>query len=240
MTRRVGILGGTFDPIHRGHLDLADAAQRVLALTEILVIPSNIPPHRPQPIASSWHRFAMVALAIVGRSGWRASDIELAGGAGPSFTSATLRRFEDAGYTAAELFFLTGADAFAEIESWRDFPAILDRAEFVVVSRPGFPVSGLARRLPAIADRMQDADRLSDRRTEAGRTSIFLIDAATADVSATAIRQAAANGRPISGLVPDLVERYIEQHGVYTPSSSAAAAGQARVSTPAGRLHGQN
>jgi len=233
MKRRVGILGGTFDPIHQGHLDLAQAAERTLALTEMLVLPSNIPPHRAQPVASSCHRFAMVALAIVGRRGWRVSDLELASAEGPSFTSATLDRLARAGYAATELFFLTGADAFAEIESWRDFPAILDRAHFVVVSRPGAPVSALAGRLPALAVRMRRVDTGGAAEpAESGQTSIFLIDAETADVSATAIRQAAASGRPISGLVPELVERYLEQHQLY--------AALAHAPTAAGRLHGQN
>src|SRR5947209_8259882 len=138
MVRRIGILGGTFDPIHRGHLDLAEAAERRLALTEVLVIPSNIPPHRPQPAASSCHRFAMVALAIVGRPHWRVSDIELAAGSAPSFTVTTLDRLHADGYAPTELFFLIGADAFADIDSWRDYPAILDRAHFAVTSRPGF------------------------------------------------------------------------------------------------------
>ena len=173
-TRRIGILGGTFDPIHCGHLDVGRAAEAALGLTEIVVIASNIPPHRPQPVASSYHRFAMVALAIGGREGWRASDLELRVGS-PSFTTGTLQHFHDRGFAATELFFIIGADAFAEIESWKDFPAILDRAHFAVVSRPGFPVSGMPGRLPALAARMtgssdaarihhvRDAVDLSDR-----------------------------------------------------------------------------
>ena len=93
--RRVGILGGTFDPIHCGHLDVGAAAQAALDLEELLVLPSNIPPHRPQPVASSYHRFAMVALAIAGRRGWRALDLELRED-GRSYTSETLRAFTTA------------------------------------------------------------------------------------------------------------------------------------------------
>src|ERR1041384_2515705 len=114
MTRRLGILGGTFDPIHCGHVDLAAAAERALGLSAVLIVPSNVPPHRPQPIASSFHRFAMVALAITRRDRWRASDLELRGEP-PSYTSITLARLHRDGYAAADLYFLIGADAFGEI-----------------------------------------------------------------------------------------------------------------------------
>src|SRR6202158_3768185 len=108
--RRVGILGATFDPIHCGHLDVGAAAQAALGLGEILVLPSNIPPHRPQPLASAYHRFAMVALAIAEHPDWRALDLELREGAS-SYTSDTLERFHAEGFGAMELFFITGADA---------------------------------------------------------------------------------------------------------------------------------
>jgi nicotinate-nucleotide adenylyltransferase len=125
--RRGGILGGTFDPIHCGHLDVGSAAQAALALEELLVLPSSIPPHRPQPVASSYHRFAMVALAIAGRRGWRAVDLELRED-GMSYTSETLRDFRDHGFSAQELFFVTGADAFLEIATWKNYPAVLEPA----------------------------------------------------------------------------------------------------------------
>src|SRR5262245_64525818 len=133
--RRIGLLGGTFDPIHRGHLDLATAAEAALHLMEVLVLPSNIPPHRPQPVASSHHRFAMAAMAIAGRRGWRALDVELQRAA-PSYTADTLQRFHASGFAPSELVFITGADAFLEIATWHDYPAVLDRAHFAVVSRP--------------------------------------------------------------------------------------------------------
>ena len=190
--RRLGILGGTFDPIHCGHLDMGSAAERALGLTQLVVMTANIPPHRPQPVASSYHRFAMVALAISGHERWRASDFELGIGL-PSFTSGTFQHFHDRGFAATELFFVIGADAFAEIETWKDFPAILDRAHFAVVSRPGFPVAEMPARLPALARRMTATE------SETATPSIFLIDAPTANVSATAIRQRSANGESIAG-----------------------------------------
>jgi nicotinate-nucleotide adenylyltransferase len=209
--RRVGLLGGTFDPFHTGHLDIGRAAERALGLSELILIVSNIPPHRPQAVASSYHRFAMVALAIAGRQHWRASDTELANG-GTSFTTDTLRRFHDAGYKPTELFFVLGADAFADIETWRRYPAILEQANFAVISRPGAPIGNLAGRLSSLAARMTTTAPSETT----GRTSIFLIDAATADVSATAIRGHVARGEPITGMVPAAVQQHIEQHGLYS------------------------
>jgi len=234
-TRRIGILGGTFDPIHCGHLDIGAAAESALGLTEIVVMPANIPPHRPQPIASSYHRFAMVALAIAGRPRWRASDLELNVGA-TSFTTGTLQRFHDEGFAPGELFFILGADAFAEIETWKDYPAILDRAHFAVVSRPGFPAAGLAERVPSLRPRMTTPAETATRT----RPSIFLIGAATADVSATAIRRRSASGESIAGLVPPAVRQHIEQHDLYSAPSSREPGADAHRAPAAGRLHGQD
>src|SRR2546430_15285788 len=114
--RRLGLLGGTFDPIHCGHVDAARAAETALGLTELLIVPSHIPPHRPQPAASAYHRFAMIALAVLGRPHWRASDLELRA-AEPSFTSATLDRLRAEGYAPTGLFFLLGRGAFCGIDS---------------------------------------------------------------------------------------------------------------------------
>ena len=234
--RRIGILGGTFDPIHCGHLDMGSAAERALGLTQIVVMTANIPPHRPQPVASSYHRFAMVALAISGHERWRASDFELGIGL-PSFTSGTLQHFHDRGFASTELFFVIGADAFAEIETWKDFPAILDRAHFAVVSRPGFPVAEMPARLPALARRMTGPSEAARRTT----ASIFLIDAPTANVSATAIRQRSARGESIVDLVPPAVGQHIERHALYSTISTAGDFGTGTHRPPAaGRLHGQD
>src|SRR5262245_47463820 len=146
MIRRVGILGGTFDPIHCGHLDLGQAAHQALQLTSMLVTPAHIPPHRPRPSVSAYHRFAMTAIAVSGRTGWQASDLELSQQA-LSYTAATLTRLHEQGYDASELFFVVGADAFAEIRLWNDYPNLLDGAHFAVVSRPGFPVHALREQL---------------------------------------------------------------------------------------------
>jgi nicotinate-nucleotide adenylyltransferase len=217
---RVGLLGGTLDPIHLGHLETASAARRELNLELVYVLPSNVPPHRvQQPIASSHHRFAMTALAVNGVDGLRASDIELST-IGPSYTADTLSRFaRSTGFDASQIFFITGADAFAEIETWYRYPDVLDLANFVVVSRPGFRVEQLRDRLPALASRMLNLDpqqrESPSRQQETSRQSIFLVNATTPDVSSSDIRQRLLTGRSIAGLVPPLVERHIVQHQLY-------------------------
>ena len=234
--RRVGILGGTFDPIHRGHVDIGDAAQAALGLTELHVVTSHVPPHRPPPETSSYHRFAMVALTAAERPAWRASDLELRHEA-PSYTSRTLHKFHDRGYEPTQLHFVIGADAFAEIASWRDYPNLLEAAHFVVVSRPNFPATGLAERLPQLAERMVTESRAV---LASEVPVIFLIDAVTADVSSTAIRSRLATGVTIDGMVPRLVQQHIEQHGLYRAKKPGRRASDVAAAPQAGRLHGQD
>ena len=234
--RRIGIMGGTFDPIHWGHLDAADVAVNELKLSRLFVITSNVPPHRPQPLASSYHRFAMVALAILERPEWRAADLELRHDA-PSFTSRTLELFHERGYFSSELFFVIGADAFSDIASWRDYPKILDLAHFAVVSRPGFSVKELPRRLPRLADRM--ARPPIDEVAQIDPL-IILIDSPTADVSSTAIRERLASGEAIAGLLPPNVQQHIEHHGLYSSMMSGRRRSDAPRIPAAGRLHGED
>ena len=235
MIRRLGILGGTFDPIHCGHLDLGAAVEDALRLTSVLVIPSNIPPHRARPQASAFHRFAMAALAVNGRKAWRVSDLELSQ-ASPSYTDATLTRLHSEGFSPGELFFVVGADAFADIRSWKHYPMILDAANFAVVSRPGSPVGEIRQRVPDLAPRMKSpADR-----SPSPSTSIFLIDATTADVSSTAIRERLRAHQPIAGLVPPAVEQHIEQHGLYQSMAAEAPSEDDHAHPAAGRLHGES
>jgi len=218
--RRIGLLGGTFDPIHVGHLDVARAAQRELGLTAIHVLPSNVPPHRPQPIASAYHRFAMSAIAVANAAGWRVSDLELRMPP-PSYTANTLRHYHERGYAPGELFFLIGVDAFKDIQHWHDYPAVLDAARFVVVSRPGF-VTGTKSTPSPLHQR-----------------AVF-IQAETADVSSSAIRRARAEGRSIAGMVPPGVQQHIEQHGLYLPMPPDRRISARRDPIAADRLHGQN
>ena len=210
---RIGILGGTLDPIHVGHLDAASAAREALSLDRVLIIPSHIPPHRSEPVSSPFHRFAMAALAVNGIEGLEVSDLELAA-PGPSYTADTLLRIAaHLGLAPAQIFFIIGADAFAEIATWSRYPAVLDLAHFVVVSRPGMSLPSLRQQLPELKHRMRLARR--QRAEEAAGTVIFLVDAPTADVSSTAVRQRIAEGGRLSGMVPPAVESHILQHGLY-------------------------
>jgi nicotinate-nucleotide adenylyltransferase len=151
----------------------------------------------------------------------------------PSFTSDTLRRFRERGYAPGELFFILGADAFADIATWREYPSVLDLAHFAVVSRPGSAASQLRQRLPALANRMIAPSALQPT----GATLVVLIEAPTPDVSSTAIRQRVAAGDTIAGMVPAGVLQHIEQHGLYR-STPAERRPEADAPLPgAGRLH---
>lgn len=239
---RIGLLGGTLDPIHVGHVDTAVAARGALNLQRVYVLPSRVPPHRSQqPIASGYHRFAMAALAINGIDGLAASDDELRT-PGTSYTADTLTRFrERTGLDASQVFFITGADAFAEIETWHRYPEVLDLAQFVVVSRPGFPAESTRQRLPDLAARMKSVAAgsapnftgapIPQGQASPGLTSILLVDAPTRDVSSTDIRRRLASGETVAGLVADAVARHIAQHGLYSEGVGFSAANH---------LHGEN
>jgi nicotinate-nucleotide adenylyltransferase len=229
---RIGILGGTLDPVHLGHIEAAAAAREALHLDRVILVPAHVPPHRSRPVTSAFHRFAMAALAANGVDGLCVSDIELLSSE-PSYTADTLLRLQAAqDRPASQFFFIIGADAFAEIETWSRYPDVLDLANFVVVSRPGLTVSALRQRLPRLKDRMRLPIGRATSAGLDGETLIFLVDAPTPDVSSTEIRRRIAAGRPVAGLVPPAVEHHIRQHALYGHQPSA-------IST-ADHLHGQN
>jgi nicotinate-nucleotide adenylyltransferase len=242
---RTGVLGGTFDPIHLGHLAVARQAADALGLDRVLLLPSRTPPHRPvDPSASAFHRFAMVALAASADSRLAASDLELGRG-GTSYTADTLRALRAAGLEGWQIFFLTGADAFAEIATWREYPSMLGLAHFVVCSRAGVAASSLAGSLPGLAPRMilVPAGTASPGAEAPGlhhptalgsqETRVFLLDCATPGISSSDIRARARAGRSLAGLVPPEVDDYIRRHGLYGADSSAASGGR----SAAGNLH---
>ena len=209
---RLGVLGGTFDPVHFGHLDAGDAAQSALGLDEVRLIPSHDPPHRAvDPRASAFHRFALVSLAIAARPSWRVSDVEVAR-PGASYSVDTLRALHAEGWSAAQIFFILGSDAFAEIATWRQFPDVLDAAQFVVVARPGVTLDEALSRTPQLRPRMRQP---ADAGVLTGETGVFFVEARTRDVSSTEIRTRLAAGRPIDDLVPASVARHITAHQLY-------------------------
>jgi nicotinate-nucleotide adenylyltransferase len=245
---RLGVLGGTFDPIHVGHLAAAREAADALGLDQVLLLPSRTPPHRPvDPSASVFHRFAMVALAASSDSRLVASDLEL-GRPGASYTADTLRALHATGLEGWQIFFIAGADAFAEIATWREYPAVLDMAHFVVCSRSGVAATSLFARLPGLAPRMipvpvpgsedpglhpNDGGLHRAVVLHGPESRVFLLDCATPDVSSTAIRARARAGRPLAGLVPPEVDDYIRRHGLYGADPGAAHGGR----PAAGNLH---
>jgi nicotinate-nucleotide adenylyltransferase len=213
----LGVLGGTFDPIHLGHVAAAEAAQQALSLDSILLIPSHIPPHRADPVtASGDDRFAMAALAAAGRPGWSASRLEL-DREGRSFTYDTLHELKNRRHDATgvewQISFITGADAFAEIASWSRYPDILDLAHFVVVSRPGITLDSLRERVPSAFLRPPSA-----------KTRVILVEANTPAISSTDIRRRVRAGESLSGLVPVSVADYIRDHRLYIGPQKAQKA----------------
>ena len=212
MTRRLGVFGGTFDPVHHGHLDAARAARSALALEEILFVPSKDPPHRSLvPHATAFQRFALTALAVNGLDGYQVSEMELVRN-GRSYTSDTLRQLHASGWTPRQLFFIVGADAFAEIATWREYPAVIDLAHFVVIARPGTAIETAVSRNPELRPRVGPPSMES---TKDATTGIFVIEATTRDVSSTMIRDRLATGQGIDDLVPSAVARHIVAHHLY-------------------------
>ncbi len=207
---RLGWLGGTFDPIHCGHLDVASAARTALKLAQVYLVPARVPPHRGAPQASAADRLAMATLAAGTHEWLRVSDIELAA-PGPSYTMDTLDRLESQGMDLPSLHVITGADAFADIFTWKDASGLLNRCPFVVVSRPGHPAPALRQLLPTLAPRMVDAADCDF--TE--HPSIFLVDAPTAPITASEVRARAASRASLEGLVPETVASYINRHELY-------------------------
>jgi nicotinate-nucleotide adenylyltransferase len=214
--RRIGLLGGTFNPVHLGHIRAALEVKRRFRLEKVLFIPSSIPPHkRPKAIASAEDRLRMVGLACRGRKGLSASPIEIKAG-GTSYSILTLdkilRRFP-----GGEVFFILGLDAFLEIDAWRDCRRVLEQCHFIVISRPGYDLARARQVLRgSLASRMSELGQedSAEEPLQAG-PRIFLVPIAALDISSTDIRRRARCGEPLRGLVPPAVETYIRRHRLY-------------------------
>jgi nicotinate-nucleotide adenylyltransferase len=216
---RLGVVGGTFDPIHWGHLDAAGAAASALALTHVLFVPSHVPPHRPaSPRASAFHRFAMAALATQTLPHSSVSDVELTR-SGPSYSVDTLTTLQAQGWDASQIFFVIGTDAFAEIATWRAYPALLDLCHFAVVSRDTAAADAIAGHDPGLRARLATPDRLT---TSGPATRIIPLAAETRPVSSTLVRARVAAGLDITELVPHPVATHIARHALYRQGQDLA------------------
>ncbi|MEK7711574.1 MAG: nicotinate-nucleotide adenylyltransferase [Pseudomonadota bacterium] len=203
----IGIFGGTFDPIHYGHLRPAQEAMQQLALAELRFVPAATPPHRPPPLASAAQRLTMVELAIRGLPGLRVDDRELQRG-GLSYTVSTLESLRtELGNTA--LCLLIGADQFRSFETWHRWQEIPALAHLVVLNRPG----ATAGVLPDWVRARVCTDLHLLREAPAGRLAFLSVS--PQDISATRIRAALARGESVQGLLPEAVLDYIRSNQVY-------------------------
>ena len=183
---RRGLLGGTFDPIHLGHLRAAENALEALGLEQVLFMPAGAPPHRRAPCTSPLDRFAMTALATAGHLGFVVSDLELRR-EGPSYTVDTLTALRET-YPEDELLLLVGADAYAEIQTWKDHQRLAQLCQVAVLSRPG---------------------------EEPPLPGALWVEGPALPISASDIRRRVREGRSIRYLVPAAVADYIAKRGLY-------------------------
>jgi nicotinate-nucleotide adenylyltransferase len=197
--QRLGVLGGTFDPIHHGHLVAAQEAFYQLGLDQVLFVPAGMPPHKPAgPITPARHRLRMIELAIGDRPCFALSRVDV-DRPGPHYSADTLQLLKDEWGIDTTLFFIEGSDSLAEILSWHEPQRIAELAELTVVERPGAEpdLDRLEQHLPALKGRMH-------------RVQMPLLD-----ISSTDLRRRVREGRPIDYLVPDAVKDYILEQELY-------------------------
>ncbi len=196
----IGVLGGTFDPIHNGHILIAEEAKARLSLSEVLFVPAGQPwLKEDSPILAAEHRIQMIRLAIAERSYFKLSAMEVER-AGPSYTVDTITELEAQLGTAAEIFFILGWDSLAELPRWKEPSRLIQMCHLVAVPRPGY--------------KLPDLDSLAVAIPGLSR-SLILLDKPEVDISATEIRNRVAHGLSIAQLVPEPVARYIKQHKLY-------------------------
>lgn len=191
--RRMGIMGGTFDPIHLGHLRAAENAREELGLQEVVFVPAGVPPHRQAPVASALDRFAMATLATAGHPGFWASDSE-SSQQGPSYTVDTVATFREQ-WPGVDMVLIVGSDTFPELPSWRQHDRLLALCTVAVVERPDNGGGPGAWRL--------------------GPAGVAHVRGAGLPISATCIRERVSAGKSVRYLVPDGVAEYIAKRGLY-------------------------
>ena len=222
--RRIAIFGGSFDPIHNGHLSVARAADRRFNFDELHLIPASRPPHKlKQHLAPFPHRFAMISLASTEHPHFVPSLAE----AGEDFSGTqlhysvdTVRYFRHRYHGHGDdLFFIIGADAFLDIPMWKEYETLLGLCDFIIANRPGIRPEAMRLVIPpdlmARPDARKEADQPSQVVTHLHKTTVYLIENVSSDVSATDVRRHAHRGQSIHGLVSARVEEYILKQGLY-------------------------
>ncbi len=223
--RRIGIVGGTFNPIHLGHLRSAEENREAFDLYRVIFVPSAEPPHKAGDIIIAKHRYRMVKSAIAGNGRFSASDLEIKRG-GKSYTIDTLIHYRELVGDKGEIYFIIGLDAFKEIGTWRRFRELFEYAHFVVTDRPDSNSKNPKFILPGeIKDAFRrDAEGKGAFRRETGEgshwkhrsgNSLYFQDISALDISSTTVRRLVKEGRSISYLVPESVEKYINKRGLY-------------------------
>jgi nicotinate-nucleotide adenylyltransferase len=220
MSAPLGVFGGTFDPVHYGHLRLARTALQTLGLASVRWIPSGCPGHREAPRASAAHRLAMLRLALAAQPDFTLDDAELHSGA-PGYTIDTLTRLRAELGDELPLVFLIGADQFLGFTQWREWRRLFELAHFGVAERPGYAVSPSAMP-PALAQQyaQRKAGAAELRSRASGRICLFSM--APLDISSTSVREAIAVGRPPHGALPADVLDYIASNGLYQERASSS------------------
>lgn len=195
---RVGIMGGTFDPIHFGHLVTAEEARLRFGLDEVVFLPCGTPPiDKHYDVTPAEHRYAMVLLATAGNPHFTVSRMELERN-GPSYTVETIHRFKEDRGPDTSLYFITGADAVLDILSWHRNGELIEACQLIAATRPGYDLTRLEERLGA-----RHAARIE------------VLEVPGIEISSTEIRQRVRSGKPVRYLTPDLVWRYIDKFGLY-------------------------
>ena len=231
----IGLFGGTFDPVHKGHLALAQAAMERCKLHKVCFVPANVPPHKQKrPLAPFVHRFAMVALATAGEKAFVPSLLEAPEEAGtshkdrqgkdgqekPNYTIDTVRRIKQSLKAADRLFLLIGIDAFADIAKWHQAEALFRECEFVVAGRPGYSLADVANALPESLRPREEVTRPFHKQKPTGDmvlpgVTIHLMEDLRQPASATAIREAVAAGKALGRFLEPAVADYIKKMGLY-------------------------
>jgi len=216
-SRRIGVYGGTFDPVHRGHVEIARRILALFELDEVIFVPAYVAPHKAGAgVASPFHRFAMLALATEDEKQLRVSTLELDAPERP-YTVETIARMREQFGDKTRLFFIMGADSWGEIATWRDWERLLQSCDHIVVTRPGYELNPGPGVKSAVDVRGLADDSVRSSVNERPGPDGFFTDAVRLDISATEIRAAARAGDrgKLDTLVPARVVDYIEKHQLY-------------------------